>query len=757
MDYHNNTKIICYNHHFMEFSLPVLEVQIGLIFIMSHMFHFVLKRAGISLIVSSMITGIILGPTFLGKYEFVRMKLFPPDSQATLNLLSTLGTYIFLFLSAVKMDPGLVLKTGNKAMMIGIGSVIFPILIGHGYRKIVDKNNIYRGDADVIELQSVTAFPVISHLIDHLKLSNSELGRLGLSSALVADMTGVVASSISSFIRATPFGWNTVNNRLVIVVFIIALAFTFKPLMLRVIRNTPAGKPVNSFWIWITMALAFLSTMLFFKFDQGSHLGPFIIGFFVPSGPPLGSAFIEKFEAMTLGILLPVQIATLMMRVDLIVVLTEYSEMYYYISIIVLIFAVKFAACLIPTMLSKMPLIDSLALAFIMSCKGFIELAIYVAMEEVGSIKKQVFGIAALSILISSTVSPVLVTILYNPSRKYAGYQARNVSSLKPDSELRILTCIHKPEDVVSVIRFLETSRSTKQNPICVYVLHLIELIGRATPVFLTYQKNKPVSNLCSKNVIFSFNHYIRNYNTSAASVNMFTAISPTKLMYEDICTLALDKLTSLILIPLHQKWSEINPIIDTENLRLRTLTCSVLEKAPCSVGIFFDGSKLRKTPMKASKGPFFNLCMVFLGGRDDREALTLAKRIANNSSARFTVIYFSSDDNDRSVEGKIEWEDKIIDARAINDIKNCARTNKFIDFQEHRVKDGAQTALVIHSIAQDYDLFLIGRRYGVESAQTIGLSQWSEDPELGTMGDLLTSKEVCNGASVLIVQQQRR
>jgi hypothetical protein len=55
-----------------------------------------------------------------------------------------------------------------------------------------------------------------------------------------------------------------------------------------------------------------------------------------------------------------------------------------------------------------------------------------------------------------------------------------------------------------------------------------------------------------------------------------------------------------------------------------------------------------------------------------------------------------------------------------------------------------------------EYDLIIVGRRHNVNSPQTSGLAEWSEFPELGTLGDLLASSDLNNGTSVFVVQQQK-
>ncbi|KAF2321735.1 hypothetical protein GH714_001978 [Hevea brasiliensis] len=387
--------------------------------------------------------------------------------------------------------------------------------------------------------------------------------------------------------------------------------------------------PVNNFYTSTILVLALAAGHFLDRMDLGLFLGQFIFGLAIPAGPPLTSALIDKFESLTLGVLLPFQVATSMIRVDLLVIVSRFSYLKYYIGLTCVLFVVKLSACLVPSLYSKMPLIDSVVLAFILSSKGIIELATYSVRKDNGD-------------------------------------------------------------------------------------------------------------------------------NPNAVSIHAFTSISSIKFMYEDIGTLALDKVTSLILLPLHRKWS-IHGLIRCENHSLRTLNCRVLGKAPCSVGIFFERFKLKKENFKkhGPKRSHLSLCMIFLGGRDDREALILAKRMANNSNANLTVINFIADHDDDDTE--FVSDEKVPDFTAIEKVQQISVIDESISYKEHPVKDGPQTALHVHSIADDCDLFIVGRRYGVKSPQTSGLSEWSELPELGIIGDLLASIDLDTEVSVLVVQQQRQ
>ncbi|XP_050225140.2 cation/H(+) antiporter 4-like [Mercurialis annua] len=689
----------------------------------------------------------------------MKYNVYPIESHVTLRTLAVISINIFMFLAAVKMDVGMALTTGKKAMSIGVLCALTPYICGAIYA-ITQKHNIFENYRElavfleVVQIQSITPFPVVSYTIDQLKITNSELGRLGLSAALVADVYSIIIALISSFYKG-----GSKRYFIAFASFLLLAAFIIRPMMLWVSRRTPTGTPVRSAYISIILVLAFLSGLFSFEFHEGPYVGPFILGFTVPAGPPLGSSLVEKFETVSFGFLLPILTAISMLNVDLFLISSEFTKIHLYLAVIVILFAVKLIACFIPSLFCKLPIIDSVALAFILSCKGVIELTATAVLNDKEIVSQELLSLIALFILFSSVFFPVLVKYLYDPSRKYAGYEERNISCLKPQSELRIVTCIRKPDDITSVKKFLRSTYPTKESPIAVYVLHLIELMGRTTPIFITHRKQKPGSNHISENVIMSFDNY-QQYNWDAVSVDTFTAISPPKFMHEDICTLALDKLTSLILIPFHPKFT-IHEAAGSENLlRVRNLTRRVLDRTPCSVGIFFDRSKCNHQHIKASTNSFQALCVIFLGGSDDREALALARRMAKNSIASLTVVHLISNTEE---DDTADWEEKILNADLIEDViddvkqSNIDNKESIVTYKEHKVNDGPDTALLVHTLANDYDLFLVGRRDGIESPQTRGLSQWSELPELGILGDFLVSNDLHSEASVLVVQKQKQ
>ncbi|CAN1171771.1 Cation/H(+) antiporter 4 [Linum perenne] len=753
-------------------SLTLLNIQILIIFVISNSINCLLRRIRIPSFVGQALTGIILGPSMLGGTDFGSKKLFPHSSQDNLEVVAYIGYSTFMFLIGVRMDAMMVMNSGGKVLTIGLFTFILPLVfaLGAQHSEISSADNKYMISQifTVTGIQSLTTFAVVSHLLSELKLTNSEIGRVALSSSLISGSFGAFLQIISSTLASEFDLWRRLLNLAGFTFAFLVSIFVIRPALISlVVKRTRAGERVNPSWIFVIMGLATAYEVYFDFIRQSYILGPYMFGLLVvPPGPPLGSALVEVLETLSQAVLFPVFVAMTVMKANMNYLFVDFESKSYFVALIYWTTFLKFVVCLL---LARpwMPALDSVVLSLILNAKGVVDISIHAYMRDTQSLPPTIYALFAFSIIINATVIPVIVSYLYEPSRRYANYHSRNIFALKAFTELRILTCIHKDHNVTSVMKLLDTLSRTEESAVGLYVIHLLEQIGHATPVFISHQRRKKPSSMVSDDssisssvdVIFAFSQYERK-NCGFTSLQSFTSISQYKFMQEDIFMLALDKLVSLILIPFHLKWA-IDGSIESEDNVLRALNTRILNTAPCSVGILFDRGGLiqhdnvveeytDKFSEAASLSSSRSVCMIYLGGRDDQEAISLAKRMANDPCVHLTIMHMiSKETQSHDIEGNVVLKNVL---QEIADHLN-------VHYMEKVVNDGTETAKVVSSVAGQYDLFVVGRRSDIDmdSPQTEGLANWSEFPELGVVGDLLASKDVHTRGSVLVVQQQKK
>ncbi|ESQ37526.1 hypothetical protein EUTSA_v10002900mg [Eutrema salsugineum] len=770
------------NIEFWNYMFPHVQIIFLIVSILWQFFHFFLKRLGMIPFTSHMLTGILLSKSFLKENTPGRHFFSTEDYKETLfGLVGACSYMMFWFLMGVKMDLSLIRNTGKKAITIGLSSVLlsitvcslifFVVLRDVGTKKGEPILNFF----EIIFIYSInclSSFPVIGNLLFELRLQNSELGRLAMSSAVISDFSTSILSAVlvfmkelrdektrlgSTFIGDVFVGDRPLKRAAAVVIFVCFAIYIFRPLMFLVVKRTPSGRPVKKFYIYSIVILVFGSAILADWCKQSIFMGPFILGLAVPHGPPLGSAIVQKLEPAFFGTFLPFFVATSAEELDT-SILRSWVDFKSIFILIFISFLVKFALTTLPALLYGMPANDCLALSLIMSFKGIFEFGAYAFGFQRGSIRPVTFTILSLYILFNSAIIPPILRRIYDPSRMYAGYEKRNMLHMKPNSELRILSCIYRTDDIHPMINLLEATCPSRESPVATYVLHLMELVGRANPVFISHRlqtrKSEDMS-YNSESVIASFDQFHKDYFGSVF-VSTYTALSVPKMMHGDICMLALNNTTSLIILPFHQTWSSDGSTIVSDSRMIRKLNKSVIELSPCSVGIFVYRSNSGRRTIRETAANFssYQVCMLFLGGRDDREALTLAKRMARDSRIKITVVsLISSEQRNKQIT---DW-DRMLDLELLRDVKSNVLHGANIIFNEEVVNDASQTSEFLKSIANEYDLFIVGREKGRKSVFTEGLDEWSEFEELGVVGDLLTSQDLKCQASVLVIQQQKQ
>lgn len=323
------------------------------------------------------------------------------------------------------------------------------------------------------------------------------------------------------------------------------------------------------------------------------------------------------------------------------------------------------------------------------------------------------------------------------------------------------------------MINLLEASHPTKKSPICVYVVHLVELTGRASAMLIvhnTRKSGKPAVNRTqaqSDHIINAFENY--EQHAGFVSIQPLTAISPYSSMHEDICNLAEDKRVAFIIIPFH-KQQTVDGGMESTNPAFRMINQNVLANAPCSIGILVDRGLNGSTRLAATNQVSHHVAVLFFGGPDDREALAYAWRMSDHPGISVTVMRFiageeasatalvepSREPNDpRVLTVMTDFEqEKQLDEDYIREFRTKTSNNQSIRYVEQVVNNGEETVASIRSIDSIHDLYIVGRGQGVISPLTAGLTDWSECPELGAIGDLLASSDFASTVSVLVVQQ---
>ncbi|KAK1313786.1 Cation/H(+) antiporter 15 [Acorus calamus] len=736
----------------LNYSLPLFILQLTLIVFTTRSLVLLLKPLRQPRVVAEIIGGVLLGPSVLGRFDHFAANLFPLRSITVLETMAHLGLLYFLFLVGVEMDLAVLSRTGRRGLIVAISGMALPFAVGTSSSFLLKPHvskNLHAG-AFLLFLGvavSITAFPVLARILAELKLLNSELGRVAMSSALANDIAAWVLLALAIALTENDGGAATPLASLWVVLsgaaFVAFCFFALRPAVDWVIRRTPEGEPFDEFYICTILTGVMVCGLITDAIGIHSVFGAFIFGLVIPNGP-LGTALIEKLEDFVSGILLPLFFAISGLRTNL-AAITNPRTACFLVLVILVAGAAKIAGTLLVALFYSMPFREGLSLGVLMNTKGVIEMIVLNIGRDKQVLDEQSFAIMVVtSVLMTAAVVPV-VTSVYRPAKRLQAYKRRTlqIQRTRPDAELRMLACVHAPRTL------LEASNPTKRSPIFVYALHLVELTGRSSAMLIVHNTTSrsnttktPMSRAQaqSEHIVHAFENY--EQHAGGVSVQPLTAISPHSTMYEDVCGLAEDKRVALIVLPFHKHQT------------------GVLEHAPCSVAVFVDRGLARG-------GPAHDIAMLFFGGADDREALTYAWRMAEHPAIRLAVFRFTPGDNAALAWAAASEKDPDVltvmtDAereRAMDDellaefrMKNVGEES--VAYAEVVANNGEETVAAIRSMEAVHDLYVVGRGRGVTTPLLAGLTDWSECPELGPIGDLLASTDFSIAMSVLVVQQ---
>ncbi|WOG86266.1 hypothetical protein DCAR_0205467 [Daucus carota subsp. sativus] len=757
----------------LDYSLPLFILQVTLVVTITRLLVFILKPLRQPRVISEILGGIILGPSVLGKSPKFADALFPQRSVMVLETMANVGLLYFLFIVGVEMDISSIKRTGKKAIVIAVAGMILPFLIGVTFSFLLrQKTQSVKQGTFILFLGvalSVTAFPVLARILAELKLLNKDIGEIAMSSALIND---IVAWTVLAFAIAMSEENNmTLASIWVIlssVAFVLFCIFLVRPTIAWMIKRTPEGETISEFYLCLILTGVMISGFITDAIGTHSVFGAFVFGLIIPNGP-LVVTLIERLEDFVSGLLLPIFFAISGLK-------TEFSAIQgagtwgALVVVIVLACLGKVAGTLIVALYYQMPFHEGVTLGLLMNTKGLVEMIVLNVGKDQKVLDEKSFAIMVIvAVVMTGSVTPIVTTI-YRPARKFSPYKRRTIQRIKRDSEFRVLVCIHTPRNVPTIINLIEASHPSKKSPICIYALHLVELTGRSSAMLIVHntRKSGPAANRTqaqSDHIINAFENY--EQNAIGVSVQPLTAISPYSTMHEDICNVAEDKRVAFIIIPFH-KQQTVDGGMENMNPSYRTINQNVLVNAPCSVGILVDRGLTGSTRISSNQVTH-HVALLFFGGPDDREALAYVWRMSEHPGINLTVMRFISaneagegssrpsfEENDPRVLTILTDNDreKQLNEEYLNSFKSKMPKDGSVVYLEKVVSNGDETVAAIRSIDNIHDLFIVGRGHGSVSPLTAGLTDWSECPELGPIGDLLASSDFAATVSVLVVQQ---
>jgi Kef-type K+ transport system membrane component KefB len=279
----------------------------------------IMERISQPRVVGEILAGVLLGPTLLG--QELSLAIVPAEVRVVLNSFASLALAMFMFLAGVEYDLAKVRGRGSQAGLLAVLAVLIPALAGFPLARMM-YTPAYTGPAveNILPFAlfigaalSVTAFPVMAHILMGRGELNSKMGSLGVAS------TGVMSVLMFGYISfaaavATASGFSDfLIKGCLIVAFAAVSWWGVRPLLKRLIPGEDIGGD--------SMAVCFGGLLLYaliaHQLGINALIGGFLWGMILPENRVLRAKISARIKDVSMILLLPIFFAMAGFQTDL--------------------------------------------------------------------------------------------------------------------------------------------------------------------------------------------------------------------------------------------------------------------------------------------------------------------------------------------------------------------------------------------------------------------------------------------------------
>jgi len=282
-----------------------------------------MARIGQPRVVGEILAGVSLGPTLLGK-DLSQM-IAPAQARPILSAIATLALVLFMFLAGVEYEISKTKGRVGQASLLAVLSVAVPALLGFPVAGLMH-SAIYAGPAGQELLPfalfigatlSVTAFPVMAHILMERGELNSEMGSLGVATAGIMSVLMFTFIAFAAAVAAAK-GFSDLFTKIVsIIVFALASWFVVRPLVGRALSGMVDGERISGNGMAIIFAGMVFYGFIGDRLDINALVGGFAWGIILPGDRAFRRVLAAKVNDVAMIFFLPIFFAIAGFSTDL--------------------------------------------------------------------------------------------------------------------------------------------------------------------------------------------------------------------------------------------------------------------------------------------------------------------------------------------------------------------------------------------------------------------------------------------------------
>jgi Kef-type K+ transport system membrane component KefB len=391
-----------------------LLLALVVIIVLARLLGLAFRRIAQPPVVGEIVAGILLGPSFLGRFApEASAFLLPTSIVPLLRTLADIGVIVYMFLVGIDFDLAHLRKRTHTAIAVSHTSIVAPFVMGTMlalwlYPHWAPASVGFGIFAAFIGVSmSVTAFPVLARILTDRAMHTSLLGTTALACAAVDDATAwCLLALLIGFVHAEPGA--VVFTFLLVVGFVAFVFLIVRPLALRLARRCELQPELGQGAFAIVCIAVLLAAVATEAIGIHALFGAFLVGTVIPRDSRLAREIRVKLSDVVLVLLLPAFFAFTGLRMQLGLLDSWYQWLA--CSVIVAVAACgKFGGSAIAARITGLDWRHSVALGALMNTRGLMELIVLNIGLDLGIISPVLFTMfVIMAILTTASAGPVL-------------------------------------------------------------------------------------------------------------------------------------------------------------------------------------------------------------------------------------------------------------------------------------------------------------------------------------------------------------
>jgi Kef-type K+ transport system membrane component KefB len=396
----------------------ILLLQVAVILALSRLMRWLFLPLGQPPVAGEMVAGLMLGPSCFGwLMPRASASLFASATLPSLNALSQIGLVLFMFLVGLRLGAPNLNVRRRLAIVTSGTSIVVPFVLGAVLAATVHERLAPAG-VGVLPFalfigaaMSITALPVLARiLIDH-RLLTTEIGVIAITCAAFDDVTGwLMLAGITTLVRAENARVFVIRTLLFAGYLAMMIAIA-RPAVRRYVRWRGRRFGASADDLAAGLLVMLLSAVATEWLGVHALFGAFFAGLMVPRDAHVERVFVERVEPVTMTLLLPLFFAFTGLRTT--VQLIDSAALWRDAALILAVaVAGKGGGSALAARAMGLAWRDASALGVLLNTRGLIELVVLNIGLELGILSPVVFSMMVLMALITTFMTPPLVTRL---------------------------------------------------------------------------------------------------------------------------------------------------------------------------------------------------------------------------------------------------------------------------------------------------------------------------------------------------------